>query len=168
MSPTEIYIILVIAGLMLIGAEIFMPGGILGTLGGIALVIAIVIGFREFGPVKGGYSALAIVLMIGVAMLLWIKVFPKTGIGRSMTASKNLADSKATEFGIELLVGKAGIAASDLRPAGFATIEDKRVDVVTQGEMIQRGSHVKVVAVESNHVIVATVEDEPEAEEATS
>ncbi len=168
MSPTEIYFILVITGLLLIGAEVFVPGGILGTLGGLALLVAIVIGFLEFGTVKGGYSAMAIILMVGVAIFLWIKLFPKTGIGKRMTVSTDLSDSKATEFGITLLVGKEGEAASDLRPAGFATIEGKRVDVVTQGEMISRGTRVKVVAVEANHVVVAVVEDEAEAEEATS
>ena len=155
MSPTEIYIILVVAGLMLIGAEIFMPGGILGTFGGIALIIAIIIGFREFGPLRGTYSAM--VFMVGVAMALWIKVFPRTGIGKCMTVSRDLSDSKATESGIAQLVGQEGEAASDLRPAGFATIEGKRVDVVTQGEMISRGSRIRVLAVESNHVVVTAV-----------
>lgn len=161
MSPTEIYIVLVIAGLMLVGAEIFMPGGILGTFGGLALIVAIVIGFRQFGAVKGTYSALVIVLMIGVAMVLWIKVFPKTAIGKRMTVSEDLADSKGTESGIALLLGEEGEAASDLRPAGYATIKGKRVDVVTQGEMLLRGSRVKVVEVESNRIVVAAVEADP-------
>ncbi len=52
MSPGEIYAILLIAGLMLVGAEIFMPGGILGTFGGMALLAAVAVGYHAFGANK--------------------------------------------------------------------------------------------------------------------
>jgi membrane-bound serine protease (ClpP class) len=42
-----------------------------------------------------------------------------------------------------------------LRPAGFATFDKKRVDVVTQGEMIAKGERVRVVDVKGNRIIVA-------------
>jgi len=35
------YIILVVAGLFLIGAEIFVPGGVLGVIGGLFLFAAV-------------------------------------------------------------------------------------------------------------------------------
>jgi membrane-bound serine protease (ClpP class) len=53
--------------------------------------------------------------------------------------------------------GKEGEAATDLRPAGTVVVDGKRLDVVTAGELIARGSKVKVVKVEGNRVVVRAV-----------
>jgi len=71
-----------------------------------------------------------------------------------MTVSDDLAESKGTEGNLGQLLGKEGKTISALRPAGFAFIGDRRVDVVTQGEMIETGASVHVVRIESNRVIV--------------
>ena len=71
MSPAfllQIYVVLVISGLFLVGAEIFVPGGILGVMGAIALLAAIVIGFPAlspiFGPMGGLVSAVSIIVSL--------------------------------------------------------------------------------------------------------
>lgn len=155
----QLYIILVIAGLFLVGAEIFVPGGILGVMGAVALVLAIIVGFPalspQFGPMGGLISAVCIVILVGVVIFLWIKIFPRTSLGKKMTVSTDLHDSKATEDGLEALQGKTGEATSDLRPSGFAIIDGRRTDVVTEGEMISKGSKVKVIEIEGNRVVVA-------------
>ena len=150
---TELFFILLVAGLILIGAEIFVPGGILGALGALALLGAIALGFLTF-PAYGGWIAMGIVLLVGVALLLWIKIFPGTRIGKSMTVSNDLADSKATESGLAELLGNEGLTSSELRPGGFAEIEGKRRDVITRGEMIANGQPIVVVKVESNRIVV--------------
>ena len=53
--------------------------------------------------------------------------------------------------------GKEGEAATDLRPAGTVVMEGKKVDVVTSGELVVRGSKVKVVKVEGNRVVVKAI-----------
>lgn len=157
MGTQELFIILLVSGLMLIGAEIFVPGGILGVIGGIALFAAIITGFTAF-PDYGEYIAVGIIALIGIVIALWIKFFPKSRIGKKMTVSQDLASSKGTETGLKELLGKEGEAASDLRPAGFAVIENRRVDVVTQGEMISRGERIRVIEIESNRVVVKKTE----------
>ncbi len=154
----QLFIILLIAGLILVGAEIFVPGGVLGIVGALALVGAIVAGYSSFGPTVGTYIAFAIVFLVGLSIYVWARFFPKTGLGKRMTIAKNLATSKATEHGLEELPGKSGVALSDLRPAGFARIEDRRIDVVTQGGMISKGTNVVVVEVEGNRVVVKSAE----------
>ena len=157
MGPVELFLICLLTGLTLVGMEIFVPGGILGTIGAMALVGAIVTGFIAF-PGFGVYIALGIILLLALVIILWIKFFPRTSIGRQMTVSKDLGAFKATEEGMEALVDKEGVASSDLRPAGFALIDGRRVDVVTQGSMITRGERVRVLRVEGNHVIVGKIE----------
>ncbi|HXS25135.1 MAG TPA: NfeD family protein, partial [Gemmatimonadales bacterium] len=43
------------------------------------------------------------------------------------------------------LVGRRGIALTDLRPSGTAGFGDERVDVVTEGEYLRQGTAVEVV-----------------------
>jgi len=149
----ETFFVLLVIGLMLIGMEIFVPGGLLGTIGGAALVGAIVVGFKAF-PGYGVPIAFVIVLLVGAAMALWIKFFPRTALGKRMTVSRDLATFKATEAGIESLAGQEGVAQSKLRPGGYAQIGERRVDVVTRGEMIEAGTRVRVVEVTGNRVVV--------------
>ena len=153
----EIFFTLLIAGLILIGAEIFVPGGILGIMGGLALFGAVVLGFMAF-PGCGAWIAIGILGLVGVIIVLWVKIFPRTELGKRMTVSTDLKTWKATNPGLESLSGKEGVASSELRPAGFAEIEGRRVDVVTRGEMISAGSTVRVLDVESNRVVVAEID----------
>ncbi|HEV3029325.1 MAG TPA: NfeD family protein [Planctomycetota bacterium] len=55
------------------------------------------------------------------------------------------------------LLGKEGQAQTILRPAGIALIEGKKVDVVTAGENVEKGSRVKVTKVEGNRIVVRSV-----------
>jgi len=148
------FFILLISGLFLFGAEIFVPGGILGTMGILCLLAAVIAGFIAF-PGKGPYIALGVILLIGASFVLWITVFPRTRLGQKMTIQNDLAASKATDDELEALVGKDGKALSALRPGGFAKIEGKRVDVITSGEMISKGAALRVIDVEGNRVVVA-------------
>jgi membrane-bound serine protease (ClpP class) len=154
---TELFFILLITGLVLIGAEIFVPGGILGSIGAVALFGAVIAGFVAF-PGFGAWIALGIVLLSGLAMYLWIRFFPQTGLGKRMTVARDLHDSKATNPDMEELVGKDGVATSDLRPGGFADIAGARVDVITRGEMLAKGTRLRVIDVESNRVVVKELE----------
>jgi len=153
LTPVTLFFILLLSGLVLMGVEIFVPGGVLGALAGLALVGAIVTGFIAF-PAAGPFIAVGIIVLTGVAVAAWIRIFPRTQFGRRMTVSTDLSTSKAPAADLEGLVGKQGEALSDLRPAGFARVAGRRIDVVTQGELIARGERVQVLRVEGARVVV--------------
>jgi membrane-bound serine protease (ClpP class) len=52
------------------------------------------------------------------------------------------------------LRGQTGTAVSFLRPAGIASIDGRRVDVLTSGEFIAQGTPIRVVRVEGARVFV--------------
>lgn len=155
----QIFSTLIISGLMLVGAEVFVPGGILGFIGAILLFVAIIIGYNIYGPAVGTIIAGLIIVLVMIVIILWVKFFPKTKIGQQMTVSNNLSESKATETGLNELLNKEGEAVSELRPGGFAKIDGKRVDVVTQGEMIEKGESVRVIEIKGNRVVVRRTEN---------
>jgi len=155
----ELFSILMIAGLMLIGAEVFIPGGVLGFMGGFALFGASVTAFAIFpASVAAGITG-GIIIMVGVVIGLWIKFFPNTWIGRKMTVSKNLHDAKGTEDHLQELLGSKGVTTSSLHPGGYAEINGRRIDVITQGEMIDCNTAIKVIEIEGNRVVVAKTEN---------
>jgi membrane-bound serine protease (ClpP class) len=52
------------------------------------------------------------------------------------------------------LIGKQGVSSTPLHPAGIAEFQGERVDVVSEGELIDAGVAVKVVKVDGNRVVV--------------
>ncbi|MDP6490785.1 MAG: NfeD family protein, partial [Kiritimatiellia bacterium] len=101
---------------------------------------------------------IAILFLVGVAIALWIRFFPRSRVGQAMTVSRDESTFTAVQDGLDDLVGAQGEAKSDLRPAGFALISGRRVDVVTQGGMIDKGATITVVEVEGNRVVVKRTE----------
>ena len=55
------------------------------------------------------------------------------------------------------MINQTGSAYTVLRPSGKATIGDQRVDVVTEGAMIDKGTPIRVVTVEGNRVVVREI-----------
>jgi membrane-bound serine protease (ClpP class) len=82
---------------------------------------------------------------------LWVRYFPDSRAARAFVSHKAVG-----EIGTEKpeLLNQTGTALTPLRPAGTAVLQGKRVDVVTEGQMIERGAAVKVVAVEGMRVVV--------------
>jgi len=164
MDPSILlYIILVVAGLFLIGVEIFVPGGIIGAIGALSLVAAMLAGFQAFGPNGGLVSALVIILLSGLGIGLWIRYFPRTAAGRHLTLSSDGRDFKSAPPELKALAGKEGIAHSTLRPGGIALIEGHRVDVVAGGTWIEGGRRIRVISVEGARVVVREISGSSQA-----
>ncbi len=144
-------IIMFAVGLVLIFAEILLPGVVMGILGFLAVAGSIVLGFRQSNTL--GVALLLVgIPMVPVFAVLWYKVLSK-----KFSVSGTLKEALSAATGLAELVGKEGVAITNLRPAGAAEIEGKRVDVVTDGEMVVKGTRVKVVTVEGNRVVVRPV-----------
>jgi membrane-bound serine protease (ClpP class) len=154
-----------IAGLIAIGyllaiVEIFVPGGIFGIIG-TAMIISGVLGsafaFGSSVAVPLGFGC-----MIGgvVIFAFWVNFFPKSWVGRriNLEASNTKTGGYVSQAaGMVELIGKQGVAQTDLRPAGVAVIEGHRVDVVTEGMFVDKGTHIVVASADSNRVVVRVV-----------
>lgn len=155
MSPFAWYIALLAAGLLLIAAEIFLPGGAAGVIGGLALLAAMAVGLVAFPAPWGFISAISIVVFGGIVLLLWVQIFPRTRTGRRITLRSDGADFKSCAQPPPELVGAAGEALTALRPAGTALIAGKRYDVLADGGVwLAAGSALRVSAIRDCHVIV--------------
>ena len=160
LSPQLLYALgLLILGFILILLEIFViPGlNIFGILGFLTLCSGVFVAYRV-GPVYAGVvGALGIV---GTGLLIWLLVrqraWSRLVLARATTRAEGY---DASEPGISDLVGRRGEAATPLRPAGRMALEEELVDVVTEGDFIERGGLVVVVVVDGNRVVVQRVVD---------
>lgn len=145
--------LLLVGGLLLL-AETVLPGMIAGIIGVLCLVAGVTVSYQEFGVTTGNWILLATLACLAVGFGLWVKYFPTSRLGQLYTSKGTVG-----EIGTERpeLVGQAGVAHTGLRPSGVAIIGGQRVDVVTEGALIERGEAVKVIAVEGMRVVVRKV-----------
>ena len=122
---------------------------ILGTCAFLTLAASVFVGYTE---TEYGHLFLGItVVSITTAIIWFIKYFPNTKMGRQLASTSTVGD-----LGIDFtdLINQTGMAYTDLRPSGKATIGDHRLNVVTEGSFIEKDNSVKVIAVEGNRVVV--------------
>ncbi len=145
---------LLLLGAILLLAETVLPGMIAGIIGLACLAAGVFVGYQEFGVGTGHWILVGTLTGLAVGVGLWLKYFPDSRFARVYTSHSTVGD-----IGTERpeLVGQAGVAHTALRPSGVAVIGSERVDVVTEGALIERGTAVKVVAVEGARVVVRSV-----------
>ena len=148
-------IVLLLVGFILLAAEIFViPGfGVVGILGGAALVAATVVAWWKLGQLYGGLAVGAGVLVSG--FMFWL--LPRTSAGKALVLEERQA-ARAADETLAALVGRVGAALTPLRPAGTIDVDGRPVDVVTDGIYVEAGARVRVARVEGARVVVEPTE----------
>jgi membrane-bound serine protease (ClpP class) len=163
-------VLIFIVGASLLAVEIFVtPGfGVLGAAGVLAILVSLVLSINampldvSLSTGALGSAVIRVFLSLGIAVLLFFVAFaylPRTRIGGKLVLD---AAIKATSSGgregetIKQVVasGQSGVAESFLRPAGIGRFGDARVDVMTEGDFVERGEQIVIVRVTGNRVIV--------------
>lgn len=144
-------ITLLILGAVLLFLETLLPGLVAGIIGFICLMAAVILGYRDFGYQTGSLILAGVLVGLMIGTWCWLKFFPESRVAR-----KFISRSSVGELGVEKpeLLNATGVALTRLRPSGVANINGQRVDVVTEGGLIEREAAVKVVAVEGTRIVV--------------
>ncbi|MDG2220618.1 MAG: NfeD family protein [Rubripirellula sp.] len=152
---------------LLVVAEFFLPtGGFLGVTAVAMLAAAIGVAFSH-SVVLGVGVILFVSLTTPLVLFGMLKVWPHTPIGRRMLNRRPgevAADPipRTTRRGTPLadLVGRIGRATTNLLPSGQVELGGEKIDAISIGTAIDRGSHVIVVSVETGRVRVRTAVEE--------
>src|SRR5688572_23390075 len=147
-------ITLLILGTVLMFLETLLPGLIAGIIGFICLLAAVVLGYRDFGYQTGTFILAGVLVGLLIGAWCWLKFFPESRIAKKFISQHTVGDLGVDRP--ELLNG-TGVALTSLRPSGTATINGQRVDVVAESGLIERGTNIKVVAVEGLRVVVRAI-----------
>jgi membrane-bound serine protease (ClpP class) len=135
-----------------------VPGhGLPGILGAVALFVAVLLAFGlPFFFVGIETIATAIVLTV-IVFTLTARAMPQNAWAQRLALAAAQGPEYVTSADHGSLRGRTGTAVSYLRPAGIASIEGRRVDVLTEGEFIAQGTPIRVVRVEGARIFVEPV-----------
>lgn len=162
--------VLFAVGVSLLAVEVFLlPGfGVTGLLGFIAIIVALVLAMTERwpgGPVLPTWPQLQLPLLklgIGLAgatvgAMIVGRYLPKSSLFKKLelAAATSAAEGYTASAGeARSLLGATGVAETMLRPSGKGRFGDRLVDVVTEGDWIEKGEPIKIVLVEGSRVVV--------------
>ncbi len=158
-------VLLVVAfGVVLIALEVLvLPGfGIAGVLGLAALVAGLVMGMTGAGNTAQLLALVAARLLLAVLLAIGLSLFLLRFLTR-LPGGRHLILETRLDAGHGYAspppedshwLGRRGTAHSVLRPAGIAEIDGRRVDVVSEGELVEPGTPVQVMRVDGNRIVV--------------
>ena len=155
-----VWAVVFVVGLILVALELFVFQGsmIAGVGGAVLMLVAIFMGMVDMYPgtprlptlpqLQLPLRDLGIALVGTVVMAAILSRFlPKTSLFQklvSQTAS-GVSSVAAQEAQQEARLGQTGVTISQLYPGGKAQFGDELLDVITQGEMIEKGRPVKII-----------------------
>ena len=144
-------LILLLVGAVLLFLETILPGMIAGLVGLGCILAALVLAYNRFELRTANLVLLSVIVGLLAGTAAYFKYFPDSPV-----AKRFISGGRVGDIGTDRpeLIGQTGTALTALRPSGTAMIQGKRVDVVTEGPLIARGTPVKVVAVEGMRVVV--------------
>jgi membrane-bound serine protease (ClpP class) len=157
---------LVVLGLFLMAAEIFLPtGGILFVLALAALIAGIAMSFYS-DATQGLITLVGVFVIVLVMGPVLLHLMPRTKMGKRLflDAASEDASVAAMPVNLELeqLRGRYGKTLSSLRPAGVTEFDGRRVDTLSEGDMIPPGHWVRCIDVKAGRVIVRQVDRPPD------
>lgn len=157
MTPTLLFLLFTLLAFALFMAEMFVPGGVLAVIGAGCLLAACGFAVAAFGPAAGLLTALALIAISLIGCIYWLSIMPDTWVGKRFALSHDLRKESPSEP--DPLLGRSGVAETDLRPGGFARIDRRKIDVVATRGYIEAGSAIKVVEVHGSRVVVQPEEE---------
>jgi membrane-bound ClpP family serine protease len=149
-------VLLLSLGIVLLLLEVVVPGGVLGVIGGLAMLAGCALAFYDFG-LQGGALATAVALVsLGVAVYIEFALLPKTRAGRKFFLSQAVdAASQPMPADAALVVGRQVETLTTLAPSGYVLLDGHRCEARSQSGLIAKGAQVRVVAVDNFSLIVS-------------
>lgn len=152
-------LLLALFGLTMIFLEFFVPGGILAVLGAMAILAGTML-LSLWGPgwnVAGPYLIVCLMLT-ALTCYIAIRRIKKSGKKDSFYHSKD--QEGYVPFSLsKKLIGKKGVAASDLKPSGHVLIEGDPFQAVSERGYITKDTEIQVISLGSAYLIVKPIKE---------
>jgi membrane-bound serine protease (ClpP class) len=154
------WIVLFILGIVLVLVELLLvPGTFIAGISGVMLMlVALIMGMVDVYPGAPAVPALpdlkaplrdlslAVLIALG-AVLILARYLPETSIYHKLVSesASGVQSVAAVETRNVSRLGKTGLTVTNLSPGGKARFDEDLVDVVTRGERIEKGRHVRII-----------------------
>lgn len=151
-----VIILLFSLGVVLLAVEVIVPGGILGTIGGLMMFGGCVMAFMKY-ETTGGLIAVAVALALtSLTLFVEFRILPKTAAGKRAFLTKEITGVSAA-FGEEArdLIGKSAESLTMLSPSGYIRIDGKRYEAFCQSGQVPAGAPLEVIGADNFRLIVS-------------
>ncbi|MDF2988317.1 MAG: hypothetical protein K0R50_3827 [Eubacterium sp.] len=147
-----------ILGLALVIFEMFHPGlSFPGILGGILIIVGVVLTAKTLMDVL--ILIILVLAILGIALTIVVHSATKGHLSRVLVLSDSLdKEVKNTMYeDLDYFVGNEGVTLTPLRPSGSTDFDGVRLDVISDGEFIDKGRRVKIIRMEDRKFIVKEI-----------
>jgi len=156
MTMPVLVVVLVVVGVLAILLELLMPGwdSYIGVFVGIAAFVAAAV--VAVMTIEGAWffigALMALLVVGGYGLYLFIK-------RKQLHGGMILTDvDEAPQVDVSGFVGKEGKVMTVLRPSGEVDFNGVRMEVSSDGPLIEKGSKVRVIQTQANRIIVSAIE----------
>lgn len=159
-----------VLGTIFLAVEILIiPGfGFFGVVGILLMTLGLVAGliynynldltFVSTNKLLESSAIVVVAFFVGIICAVWLtRYLISIGYSSAVLNANTLAGVTSISSELKKLIGLEGITVTDLKPIGQADFEGKIRDVQTKGTFVTRGSSVKIIATDSNHLIVEPI-----------
>jgi membrane-bound ClpP family serine protease len=157
---------LIAVGVVLLLADLVLMSGIVAVLSVAALVVGVTLVFAGSDQSTGMITLIVLFVALPILAVATWRYVSQTALGKRMFLSPaDQDDTFATMPSLqelEQLRGRHGRTVSALRPGGVCEFDGRRVDTITEGEMIDPGQWVRCIDVQVGRVIVRQVDKPPD------
>lgn len=157
-NVSAVAIVLFTIGIILVVIEMFIPGfGVAGISGTVCLILSVLFAANSF--FEGLILMLGVFAIVGVLLGIVLNSLSRGRMSKTLVLTEEQKKEKGyiSSDDLNYFIDKEGVAITDLRPSGSADIGGVKLDVVTDGEYILKGTKVKILKVKGNKILVGKI-----------
>ena len=145
---------LLVAAFILVFFEVILPGGILGTIAALCVILASWFAGAEYGAGIGFLTFVGSAAAIAILVYIEFKLLARTSIGSafflksSVTGHSNIAPAEVS------ITGKKGTSLTRLNPGGKVAIDGRLYEAHSQDGYIEADQPIQVVAQDNFKLII--------------
>ncbi len=147
-------ILFLISGFILIGVEMVVPGfGVPGISGIVCLMAGI---FLTADSIEQGVLITVVVIVaLGILMTIIMGFLSQKKFKSPIILDTDVkAGVPIDSSDLTYLLGKEGVAATDLKPAGKGDFEGVELDIFSEGQYIKKGTRIVISKVNQKKLMV--------------
>ena len=150
-------LLLLCAAALLLCLEAVLPGGILGSIGGLFLLVAIVFAYQDHGWLYAGLIALGGIALTTAVFYVQLHVLPRTRFGKNIQLQTRSEGHSVDKLSALDLTGKTGRVLTRMAPSGMVQIGEQSYEARSESGLLETGETVEVTGTSSNRLTVRKV-----------
>lgn len=145
---------LIIAALVLVFFEVILPGGILGIIAAICVIVATWVAGAEYGATMAISVFAGSLVAIGLLTYIEFKILARTSLGNRLFLKSAVTGHSNEMQSEDSIIGKEGTALTRLNPSGKIAIDGESFDAYSQDGYVDSGHPVRVIKQDSFKLII--------------